>query len=422
MTTTTVDTQAIVAGSGGTSTPVKLTLQDSTSIVCAQVKITTTRAASPGVNGNPKKQITLNWAFSPENLTLATVPDSLRHCTKNQSIVLNPDLSIQRFQIRDKVAGQYCYFWFEYPQSTNAYSIEVVATELSFSSSSSGSLVPSSDDLYTVGSTSFRYSQGFFSQSIRVGNGTTGLLLNTSGLTSGTGQTLTLATLDNNQNVIVAPHGTGMLVAPTTGINFGVGGTYSINPSGAQGLTLGSAGGEGFAYNNITGGVLPAQDLRPFGTSVKRWSQGFFGPSGLRIGNGTAGPTITASDDTSAANLVFTPSTTGAFSFAGNVYAAANGSASSVRFGRNSTTGIYFSGGLNDEMNIACASTLMANFNGGSLITFYKRLLTTASSSGAASLTIPHGSAPTSPANGDMWTTTAGLFVQINGVTVGPLS
>jgi len=40
----------------------------------------------------------------------------------------------------------------------------------------------------------------------------------------------------------------------------------------------------------------------------------------------------------------------------------------------------------------------------------------------AASVTIPHGAAPTSPANGDMWTTTAGLFVRINGATVGPLS
>lgn len=40
----------------------------------------------------------------------------------------------------------------------------------------------------------------------------------------------------------------------------------------------------------------------------------------------------------------------------------------------------------------------------------------------AAPLRIPHGVAPTSPNDGDIWTTTAGLFVRINGVTVGPLS
>jgi hypothetical protein len=45
-----------------------------------------------------------------------------------------------------------------------------------------------------------------------------------------------------------------------------------------------------------------------------------------------------------------------------------------------------------------------------------------ASTTGVSPLRIPHGSAPTSPVNGDIWTTSAGLFVRINGSTVGPLS
>lgn len=45
-----------------------------------------------------------------------------------------------------------------------------------------------------------------------------------------------------------------------------------------------------------------------------------------------------------------------------------------------------------------------------------------AGTTGVSSLRIPHGAAPTSPVNGDMWTTTAGLFVRINGSTIGPLS
>ena len=49
-------------------------------------------------------------------------------------------------------------------------------------------------------------------------------------------------------------------------------------------------------------------------------------------------------------------------------------------------------------------------------------LLLPAGTTGIASLRIPHGSAPTTPVNGDMWTTTAGLFIRINGATVGPLS
>ncbi len=50
------------------------------------------------------------------------------------------------------------------------------------------------------------------------------------------------------------------------------------------------------------------------------------------------------------------------------------------------------------------------------------RLHVIGSAASAASLRIPHGTAPSSPNDGDIWTTTAGLFVRINGVTVGPLS
>lgn len=49
-----------------------------------------------------------------------------------------------------------------------------------------------------------------------------------------------------------------------------------------------------------------------------------------------------------------------------------------------------------------------------------------ASTLGAAGLNLPHsattGVAPSTPKDGDMWTTTAGLYVRINGVTVGPLT
>lgn len=44
-------------------------------------------------------------------------------------------------------------------------------------------------------------------------------------------------------------------------------------------------------------------------------------------------------------------------------------------------------------------------------------VVTVASASGAAGFNMPHGSAPSAPVNGDMWTTTGGLFVRINGTT-----
>lgn len=49
--------------------------------------------------------------------------------------------------------------------------------------------------------------------------------------------------------------------------------------------------------------------------------------------------------------------------------------------------------------------------------TFGGVAITVASATGTAGLRIPHGVAPTSPVNGDTWTTTAGAFIRINGVT-----
>ena len=44
-----------------------------------------------------------------------------------------------------------------------------------------------------------------------------------------------------------------------------------------------------------------------------------------------------------------------------------------------------------------------------------------ATATSAASIRMPHGTAPTSPVDGDWWTTTSGAYVRINGATVGPL-
>ena len=52
--------------------------------------------------------------------------------------------------------------------------------------------------------------------------------------------------------------------------------------------------------------------------------------------------------------------------------------------------------------------------------TFTGTVITPASVAGGSGLNVPHGSAPTAPVNGDLWTTTAGLFGRINGATVGP--
>jgi hypothetical protein len=48
-------------------------------------------------------------------------------------------------------------------------------------------------------------------------------------------------------------------------------------------------------------------------------------------------------------------------------------------------------------------------------------LLLNASVTGGAPLRLPPGTAPTSPVNGDIWATSAGIYARVNGVTIGPL-
>lgn len=53
--------------------------------------------------------------------------------------------------------------------------------------------------------------------------------------------------------------------------------------------------------------------------------------------------------------------------------------------------------------------------------TMLGELVTIASTTARAGLNVPPGTAPTSPANGDFWTTSSGAFVRVGGVTIGPL-
>ena len=70
---------------------------------------------------------------------------------------------------------------------------------------------------------------------------------------------------------------------------------------------------------------------------------------------------------------------------------------------------VKLGGGTNSVgINAAPSATSMCNVGAGT--------------TSRSSLRIPHGSAPTTPVDGDMWTTTSGLFVRINGGTVGPLA
>jgi hypothetical protein len=103
--------------------------------------------------------------------------------------------------------------------------------------------------------------------------------------------------------------------------------------------------------------------------------------------------------------------------------------------GQFTTRHIFYSGSANDRFIQVEASEIVPKGGVGALgtsadiwrnlhvtnITGYGLWITKASDFFFAGFRLPHGIEPSGPQDGDLWTTTAGLYVRINGTTVGPL-
>jgi hypothetical protein len=113
---------------------------------------------------------------------------------------------------------------------------------------------------------------------------------------------------------------------------------------------------------------------------------------------GKTGAVTLVVDDVSGAAPLASPALTG------NVTITSNTSGAALFIEQSGTGNILT---LHDQ---ASDSTFVAIDQNG-------KVNTIASTTTNAGLNIPHGAAPTTPVNGDVWTTTAGLFARVNGGT-----
>lgn len=96
-----------------------------------------------------------------------------------------------------------------------------------------------------------------------------------------------------------------------------------------------------------------------------------------------------------------------------------------------STVGMYGAGAGDDNLYLNAAAGAAVQLRVNNVLSLAAsdaevaasvRINAIAATTATSSIRLPHGTAPSAPVDGDMWTTTAGLFVRINGVSVGPLS
>jgi hypothetical protein len=66
------------------------------------------------------------------------------------------------------------------------------------------------------------------------------------------------------------------------------------------------------------------------------------------------------------------------------------------------------------DSNFTNLNTDKAELSGA---TYTGAVITSASTTTRAGLRVPHGTAPTAPVNGDLWSTTTGLLLRVNGTT-----
>lgn len=268
------------------------------------------------------------------------------------------------------------------------------------------------------------------SQTLTVPNLTAGDTVATLGLL----QTFTATKIHTG---ILAINGTGSITAPRSG-------------SGSQNEFFGSGAGNSTltGSNNVALGAASAAGLTngSYNVLIGRGAGGLLtqGVANIYIGYGadnSAAPTqsntaIIGSPDTGhyianfylgAGQVNATPTNTivnatggSGSNVAGASLGIAGGQGTGTAAGGSITLQVAGTGSSGSTLN-ALATIATVAFAGVTMASA-KLLTTAASATGGAGFNIPQGTAPSAPNNGDIWTTTTGMFARINGSTVGPFS
>lgn len=185
-------------------------------------------------------------------------------------------------------------------------------------------------------------------------------------------------------------------------------GLYGRDPNSTTGLTWGYLGG------NFSGVVVASGTVALTASATN-----------YVVAHRTTGAVTVATNTTNWANtgtylplyqIVAGVSSVTSYDDFRQAIGGASGGGGGTPGGATTQVQYNLSGAFAGASNFTFASNTLSVPN----ITLTGLALTAASATGGAGFRMPHGAAPTSPTNGDVWTTSAGLYAQINGATVGP--
>jgi hypothetical protein len=187
--------------------------------------------------------------------------------------------------------------------------------------------------------------------------------------------------------------------------------TTTVGPSTATALTLTT---NGITRVDIGGTGIVTIDRTPSAWNTSNRST-------LQVGFGAVSTSKGMGDTTDLSNNLFFNGTNYILLSGDSIDGPRSGTiyrqdgSSGAHSWLSGTSGSGFTG------TTATMSTL-ASLGIGGLTVNVGKITAPTSNTTFASLRLPHGTAPTSPADGDVWTTTSGIFTRVNGTTVGPLS
>ncbi len=228
----------------------------------------------------------------------------------------------------------------------------------------------------------------------------------TGGLTVANAVGTSMLTLNHSSGLFTSIFGmavsAGGITVSADGITVTGNSTITGSLGGLTGLTVASGGASIGGGATITGSAIVTADLTVDTSTLKVDS------ANNRVGVGTASPAVPLDVAAGSTTNALVVTTTGAIQQSlrydgSNRLDVSVGASGAVTF---DAVGADASVSFADEVAV-----------GGATVSSTTALMTPASTTGVSSLRIPHGTAPASPVNGDVWTDTLAMYVRINGVT-----